>query len=141
MLTPSLEDYLEELCRHLDCHGTVRPTDIALKLGVSMPSVTRALRRLADMGMIAYRSRSDLLLTEEGRIAGDYLVRRNHALCKFLRAIGCDVCIEDQAEAMEHYLMPETIDRIELLTQFLQDNENKTRFRDFCNGASNIVST
>jgi Mn-dependent DtxR family transcriptional regulator len=68
-------------------------------------------------------------------------VRRNHALCKFLRAIGCDVCIEDQAEAMEHYLMPETIDRIELLTQFLQDNENKTRFRDFCNGASNIVST
>lgn len=134
MLTPSLEDYLEELCRHLDRHGSVRPKDIALKLGVSMPSVTRALRRLAEMGMVAYRSRGIILLTQEGKAVGDYLVSRNHVLRKFLRAIGCNVCVEDQAEAMEHYLVPETIDRIELLTRFLEEEENKSRFHHFCDG-------
>jgi len=134
MLTPSLEDYLEELCRHLDHHGTVRPKDVALKLGVSMPSVTRALRRLSDMGMVAYRSRGSIRLTEEGKIVGDYLVSRNYVLRKFLMAIGCNVCVEDEAEAMEHYLAPETIDRIELLTRFLDESENRARFHDFCGG-------
>jgi DtxR family Mn-dependent transcriptional regulator len=136
MLTPSLEDYLEEVCRHVQRYGTVRPKDVALKLGVSMPSVTKALRRLSDIGMVAYRSRGSIELTEEGKVVGDYLVIRNHVLRRFLRTIGCNVCIEDQAEAMEHYLTPDTIDRIELVTQFLEENENKARFHDFCNGIS-----
>ena len=40
MLTPSLEDYLEEIYRFSLSLDTVRVTDISNRLKVAMPSVT-----------------------------------------------------------------------------------------------------
>lgn len=45
MLSPSLEDYLEEIYRISQSGETVRVTDIAACLNVSLPSVTRALQK------------------------------------------------------------------------------------------------
>lgn len=129
MLTPSLEDYLEESYRHLEAHGIVRPKDLATRLHVSMPSVTKALQKLSEQGFVVYRSRKDVTLTGKGIDVGRYLVSRNRVLQDFLRVIGSTLNIESEVEAMEHYLSPETIDRIAFLTQFLMQPGQEQEFR------------
>jgi len=49
MLTPSLEDYLEEIYRFSLSLDTVRVTDISKRLKVALPSVTKALYKLRDV--------------------------------------------------------------------------------------------
>jgi len=53
MLSPSLEDYLEEIYRFSMQQKTVRVTDISHKLNVAMPSVTKALSKLKAQNYIA----------------------------------------------------------------------------------------
>ena len=60
------EDYLEAI-GHL-CHknGAAQVSDIAQMLGVKKPSVTAAMRKLADMGLIEYHQYAPITLTREG---------------------------------------------------------------------------
>ncbi|ABO51225.1 iron dependent repressor [Desulforamulus reducens MI-1] len=112
MLSPSLEDYLEEIYRISQSGETVRVTDIAACLNVSLPSVTRALQKLDESNHIMYRRYKDIILTEEGKKLGHFLVERNRIIREFLKLIGskCDVAAE--AEAMEHYLSMPTLKAI-----------------------------
>lgn len=132
MLSPSLEDYLEEIYRFSVSNNIVRVTDISQKLQVKLPSVTRALGKLRAGGYITYQRYGMIGLTDKGRQTGAYLVERNTLLQDFLRTIyaGCDVAAE--AEAMEHYLSRTTIDSIRLLMAFMRDNQDVYRqFADY----------
>lgn len=122
MLSPSLEDYLEEIYRFTAGNETVRVSDISHRLKVSMPSVTKALGKLRAGGYVLYQKYGLIGLTDKGRQTGKYLVERNTLLQKFLRTIraGCDVAAE--AEAMEHYLSTSTILAIERLMVFMEEN-------------------
>lgn len=90
ILTPSLEDYLEEIYRFSISAETVRVTDLSLKLGVSMPSVTKALRKLKTGEYIYYQRYGEITLSEKGKKLGDFLVRRNQLLQEFLVLINTD---------------------------------------------------
>ena len=132
MLSPSLEDYLEEIYRFSVNNDIVRVTDISQKLHVKLPSVTRALGKLRTGGYITYQRYGMIGLTDKGRQTGAYLVERNTLLQDFLRIIyaGCDVAAE--AEKMEHYLSTTTIESIRLLMSFLRDNQDIYRqFADY----------
>lgn len=120
MLSPSLEDYLEEIYRLSLSGQTVRVSDVAARLGVKLPSVTRALQRLHDDAYLTYERYREITLTERGRRTGRYLVERNRTLQEFLTVIdaGCDIAAE--AEAMEHYLSPSTIEAVADLVAFLR---------------------
>lgn len=129
MLSPSLEDYLEETYRLSLSTDIVRVTDISQKLNVKLPSVTRALGRLRAAGYITYQKYGLIGMTDKGRQTGRYLVERNTLLQEFLRTICADCDVAAEAEAMEHYLSKSTITSIERLTVFMKDNpETYQRF-------------
>ena len=122
ILTPSLEDYLEELFRFSLSSDTVRVTDLSIKLGVSLPSVTKALRKLKSSQYIYYQRYGEITLTEKGKELGHFLVKRNQLLQEFLVLIKTDCDIAAEAEAMEHYLSEATIRSIQSIVTFLNQN-------------------
>jgi DtxR family Mn-dependent transcriptional regulator len=132
MLTPSLEDYLEEIYRFSLSLDTVRVTDISNKLNVALPSVTKALYKLRDESCIKYERYGEIKLTEKGKELGYYLITRNQLLQEFLALI-CSKCnFAAEAEAMEHYLSTATIDAIKTLVDFMKANPSwQQAFNDF----------
>lgn len=122
MLSPSLEDYLEEVYRFSVTNDVTRVTDISRKLSVSLPSVTRALGRLRTQEYITYQRYGAIGLTDKGRQMGKYLVERNALLQEFLQVIRAECDAASEAEAMEHYLSKSTIHSIQLLTLFMKDH-------------------
>lgn len=133
MLSPSLEDYLEEIYRISQRGETVRVTDIAACLNVSLPSVTRALQRLDESRYINYRRYKDILLTDKGKELGNFLVERNRIIREFLKLIdsACDVAAE--AEAMEHYLSLPTLSAIMNFVKFSQEHPSwLDEYKTFC---------
>ncbi|HVJ47839.1 metal-dependent transcriptional regulator [Desulfitobacterium sp.] len=132
MLTPSLEDYLEEIYRFSLSLDTVRVTDISNRLKVALPSVTKALYKLRDQNYIKYERYGEIQLTDKGKEYGLYLVTRNQLLQEFLALI-CSKCnFAAEAEAMEHYLSTVTIDAIKTLVDFMKNNPSwQQAFNDF----------
>jgi len=133
VLSPSLEDYLEEIYRFSIHNNVVRVSDIADCLNVTLPSVNNAIRKLHQKNYLVYKKYRDLVLTEKGRKVGKFLVDRNSILQKFLQVIDSQCDIEAEAEAMEHYLTLPTIRAIENLLHFLEDNEEcREKFLQHC---------
>ncbi|MGI6119859.1 MAG: metal-dependent transcriptional regulator [Desulfosporosinus sp.] len=120
MLSPSLEDYLEEVYRFSQLSTPVRVTDISKKLNVSSPSVTKALGKLREKQYIHYEPYGEIILTEKGERLGSFLVERNQLLQEFLKLICANCDISAEAEAMEHYLSGETIKAIQNLVKFFK---------------------
>lgn len=123
MLSPSLEDYLEEIYRFSLHSDVVRVSDIAACLDVTMPSVNNAIRKLSGENYLIYKRYRELVLTNKGRRVGKFLVERNSILQKFLKVINSNCDIKAEAEAMEHYLSLPTIRAIESLLDFMEDNQ------------------
>lgn len=139
MLSPSLEDYLEELYRFSLSNDIVRVTDISHKLCVSLPSVSKALRKLKADQYIYYHRYGVINLTGKGREMGSFLVERNRLLQEFFTLIcaQCDVVAE--AEAIEHYLSKETIHSIRFLVEFMNKHSNFYQsFVDYVNNSREI---
>lgn len=133
MLSPSLEDYLEEVYRLSLKGGNIRVSDVADCLEVSLPSVVKALRKLDKEEYLFYRAYQPITLTVRGNEVGSFLVERNRILRQFLQVIGssCDAVAE--AEAMEHYLSLPTIKSIKNLVDFMESNPDYLKvYRNFC---------
>ncbi|QTL97108.1 DNA-binding protein [Iocasia frigidifontis] len=124
MLTPSLEDYLEEIYRFSRELGFIRITDVANKLDVSLPSVNKAVKVLSEKGYLDYIPYKNIALTDKGSELGEFLVDRNQMLQKFLETIGSKVDKEVEAEAMEHYLSKETVNAMTMVVNFFDKNPN-----------------
>jgi len=122
MLSPSLEDYLEEIYRFSLCTESTRVTDISQKLNVSLPSVSKALHKLKAEQYISYERYGMIELTDRGREVGRFLVERNRVLQEFLTLICAQCDIVAEAEAMEHYLSKQTIYSIQMLVTFMQSH-------------------
>ncbi|SCG84028.1 Transcriptional regulator mntR Manganese transport regulator [Proteiniborus sp. DW1] len=124
MLSPSLEDYLEEAYRLSVNNKEIRIKDVAECLNVSMPSVVKGLRKLNRLGYLIYQPYEKIELTDRGKMTGFFLVERNKILKDFVSMIGSDCDIKQEAEAMEHYLTISTIKSIEKLVKFFSENES-----------------
>ncbi|WP_027339002.1 iron dependent repressor, metal binding and dimerization domain protein [Halonatronum saccharophilum] len=122
MLSPSLEDYLEEIYRFSQNKVEVRVTDIANKLSVSLPSVSKAIKTLSAKGYLHYEPYQSLHLSKKGEKLGEFLVERNKTLQEFLTTIGSECNKEKEAEAMEHYLSQPTLEAITSLVNFFREN-------------------
>ena len=120
MLSPSLEDYLEEIYRFASQQQVVRTTDIAQKLNVSLPSVTKAVKKLSRKGYLQYERYKNIELTSQGKQLGKFLVTRNRTLQEFLTVIDSNCNKENEAEAMEHYLSETTVEAITILVDFFK---------------------
>ena len=63
-LTSSMEDYLEAVLILHQKHGSVRGVDIAVYLGVTKPSVSRAVKELSKSRYIVKNTDGTLSLTD-----------------------------------------------------------------------------
>lgn len=138
MLSPSLEDYLEEIYRISQSGEAVRVTDIAACLNVSLPSVTRALHKLDESNYITYRRYKDIVLTDKGKELGHFLVERNRIIREFLKLIGSNCDVVAEAEAMEHYLSLPTLTAIINFVKFIETNPSLLeQYKSFCQREAN----
>ena len=88
-LTPALEDYLETIFELQRSGKVARVRDIAAARNVKAGSVSPAMRRLADLGLIKYRQRDYIDLTEEGEFAARRVMSRHRVLLRPIR-LPCD---------------------------------------------------
>ncbi|MDR1956360.1 MAG: metal-dependent transcriptional regulator [Treponema sp.] len=112
-MTQSLEDYLE-MVSFLSDEGEVRVTDIAVRLGVSKPSVLTALKVLEDQGLLEHERYRTVSLTEKGVFQAAAIRKRHSFLTAFLRdTIGVNPeTAEKEACKMEHLLSEETLEKM-----------------------------
>ncbi len=120
-LTESLEDYLEIIFRLLLTNKVARVRDIAKEKNVQTSSVSSALTRLAREGLVEYKVREYVDLTEEGRAFAFRLHQRHIFLKRFLvDLLNVDpVTAEVDACAMEHVISIETLDRLASFAEYL----------------------
>lgn len=113
-LSPSLEDYLEAIYNLKVRNGTARVKDIAREMGVTMPSVTGAIRSLAAKGLVKHDPYESVDLTEEGLSRARSIAHTHSALKEFL--VGVLGLSEEDAEreacGMEHAIRPETLHKL-----------------------------
>ena len=105
-LTASQEMYLKTIYLLSENRGAVHAKEIALKLKVSKPSVTGALRQLNEKNLLVYERYGPVKLTARGKVAARELVQR----FEVLRTFFADVLALDAEEAekaacdMEHLI-------------------------------------
>jgi DtxR family Mn-dependent transcriptional regulator len=119
-LTGSLEDYLETVFLLLRRGRVARVRDIAFERGVAPASVTPALRRLAEMGLVDYVKREYVRLTHEGQREALRVLARHQVLRRFFSEFlqMPPEAAEREACTMEHSLSDEGMDRLVRFVEF-----------------------
>ncbi len=125
-LSANMEDYLEAISLACNEDGLARVTDVRDLLGVKTPSVTGALRVLAEKGYLKHEPYQGVTLTAKGRRAAEDVKQRHAILSHFLTDIlgvstktaNIDAC------KMEHTVSPETLEK---LHAFLQKQSKKRK--------------
>lgn len=120
-ITESLEDYLETIYELIRDKQVARVKDIAKARDVRMASVSPAMHRLQDLGLIVYNRREFIQLTPKGKqialkvIAHHEILRR--FLCDFLH-VDKNIAEEDACQ-IEHHISDQTIDRLVRFFEFM----------------------
>ena len=109
----SRDDYLEAILIIRQKKGFCRSTDIASWLGISRPSVSVELGKLAELGLIRMDEDKMLHLTEEGFALADSTYAKHVYLKRFLMYVGVDEAVaEKEACSMEHALSNDSFEKI-----------------------------
>jgi len=113
-VTASLEDYLEAIYFLHKKNAGVRLTDVAGQLGISKPSVNRAINTLKEMGFVEHEHYGDLSLTVSGIKRAEEVASRHELIKTFLVDIlGVDDAIgEEDACGIEHTLSYMTFEKL-----------------------------
>ncbi len=117
----SMEDYLESILMLGKGKKAVRVSQMSQALGVKMPSVTSALAKLSQQGLVEHERYGRARLTPEGeRIAQD-VFQRHEALRHFLTEIlNIDPATAvDDACKMEHTISPDTQEKLAKFVEFV----------------------
>jgi len=150
-LSRQLEDYLEAIY-HLETEKRVaRVSDIAESLGVQPPTVTGALKHLAQHKLINYEPYQPITLTPAGSRIARNTIRRHETLRTFMAdVLGLPASTADQdACGMEHALSEQAHERLVLFLKFLAFNESQPTgrrdlidaFRTFCRNDNDAQPT
>jgi DtxR family Mn-dependent transcriptional regulator len=88
---------------------------LAARIGVSASTVSEAIRKLADQGLVDHARYGAITLTERGRTAAIAMVRRHRLLETFLvKELGYSWDeVHDEAEVLEHAVSDMLVARID----------------------------
>jgi len=120
-LSQAQEDYLKIILDLINSRRVARIKEIAQRKNVSMPTVTEAMHKMAQDGLINYAAHEFIDLTSQGEQAAQQMTARHQFLQLFLEDILNIPAETANAEAclLEHHLSATTLDRMILLYQFL----------------------
>lgn len=113
-LTQSQEDYLEAIHQIVVEKGEARVKEIAEEVGVKAPSVTGALRNLAEKSLVNYTPYGAVTLTPAGAEIAREIARRHRTIRLFLEDVLCVSTDEAKSTAcrMEHVVSREVMQRL-----------------------------
>ncbi len=119
--TASMEDYLEAVAMLRSRGKAVRVKEISDALGVKMPSVTAALRKLSEEGLVEHERYGRVKLTVAGNRAARNVFHRHEVLRRFLTDV-LDInpaTARKDACRMEHSVSPATLERFSKFLAFV----------------------
>jgi Mn-dependent DtxR family transcriptional regulator len=92
------------------------------------------VRRLAKRGFVNYEKYRGFTLTREGRAVARHIQIRHETLAALLQLLGLSpAAVEQEVEAIEHHLRPDTLRVFSQLVQFWQSRPGQLReFLDYC---------
>ena len=109
----SAEDYLEAILMLREQLGKVRSIDIVYKLGYSKPSISIAMKKLREKGLVHMDENGYITLTEEGLKIARHTYNRHRILTLFFESIGVSpYTAERDACKIEHDISDETFKRL-----------------------------
>lgn len=117
MHTQAVEDYLKTIYEIEREQGKVATTVLAEQLGVAPASATGMIKKLADMGLVAYQPYQGVVLTQAGRKFALEVIR-HHRLIELFLAETLDVPwdqVHAEAHKIEHVLSEDLVDRIDAM--------------------------
>jgi DtxR family Mn-dependent transcriptional regulator len=127
----NMEDYLEAI-RTLEArHTPVTVTQLSDALGVSKPSVTAAINRLAGEGLVNHEKYGAVELTVRGKAVAEDVSRRHEALHTFLTeslGVSQETAQEDACK-LEHHLSHDSSMRLTRFVAYvLQDTQGRPKW-------------
>lgn len=137
-LSGALEDYLETIYELVRDQKVARVRDIAQRRGVRAASVTPAMRRLAELGLIRYEKREYIDLTPRGQREAQRVFSRHQALTRFFERVLRMPVEEGESDAcaMEHSLSPGAMDYLVRFIEFLHNCPEGARFLELFHGCA-----
>ncbi|MCX8123449.1 MAG: metal-dependent transcriptional regulator [Spirochaetes bacterium] len=125
VLSPNMEDYMENISMLLKEHDVVRVKDIAKKLNIKMPSVTAALQKLKDKGLVDYEKYGHVQLTTKGKEVADSIYEKHSFLTEFFKDIlSMDTKkAEEEACKLEHHLSSDASNRMQRFVEFYKQEQ------------------
>jgi DtxR family Mn-dependent transcriptional regulator len=95
-------------------HEPVAPSALASRLGLRPSTVSDAVRKLAEQGLLEHTPYGAISLTEEGRVHALSMVRRHRLIETFLvKTLGYSWDqVHDEAEHLEHAVSDFMVERI-----------------------------
>lgn len=120
--TASMEDYLEAIAVLSEKYKVVKVKELSKMLGVKMPSVTSALKKLSEQELVEHERYGHIRLTPEGdKIARDVICRHEALTRFFAQALGIDKeTAEDDACKIEHVISPVSMERLAKFVEFIE---------------------
>ncbi len=124
-ITSHLVDYLVvvyEIVKESDAKAA-KVSQIARRMGVSLPSVTNAMKRLSALGFVNYKKYNVITLTPKGKKLAEEKVGVQERLRDFfMRIIGLERLVSDKlARAFSHYIDEKTEKRMKRFYEILKD--------------------
>lgn len=118
-LTPVQEDYLKIILVISKAEGCAGVTDIANRLHVSKPTVSKTIGRLATMGLVEREKYGKIRLTDSGHTQATIILKKNDIINRFLGSVLTvdKITSKNDACRLEHIISFQTIDRMEALIQ------------------------
>lgn len=116
VLTQVAQDYLKVIWTAQEwSEEKVTTKLLAEKIGVSASTVSEAVRKLADQGMVDHAKYGSITLTDDGRAAAIAMVRRHRLIETFLvQEMGYRWDeVHDEAEVLEHAVSDLLMSRID----------------------------
>lgn len=112
-LTSSMEDYLEAVLVLQQKHGYIRCVDVAGYLGVTKPSVSRAVKELSKKKCLLKKDDGTLSLTEQGRQISQQIYEKHQFFTKQLIEAGVprDIAVQDACR-LEHVISETSFNKL-----------------------------
>lgn len=112
-LTSSMEDYLEAVLVLQQKHGYIRCVDVAGYLGVTKPSVSRAVKELSKKKCLPKKDDGTLSLTEQGRQIAQQIYEKHQFFTKQLIEAGVprDIAVQDACR-LEHVISETSFNKL-----------------------------
>jgi DtxR family Mn-dependent transcriptional regulator len=114
-LTPAVEDYVREIYKLQHERGRATTSAIAERMGVSAPSATGMIKRLASLSLVEHERYRGVVLTRAGEKKAIELIRHHRLLEQYLaEALGLPIdAVHAEADRLEHALSEEVEARID----------------------------